>query len=220
VASANDVAGAEVTAPPLARSSIAPKAPVLTRAGWEVSGCRSDGPLRLADLTPLSKVLVRADVGSPAERRLDCGFGRTRRHDPDSLVIGAGPDEWFIWSPAGTRSELAAEIESDRGDDAKLLSVIDVTHGSVVLRLSGANAHRVLEKLCAIDLSDGVTPNESCFRSSVARLRCTVVRDDLGTERSYLIESDRSSGQYLFDAICYAGAEFAIAVDGYPDKEI
>ena len=54
----------------------------------------------------------------------------------------------------------------------------------------------------------------------MARLRCTVARDDLGGERSYLIESDRSSGQYLFDAICDAGAEFAIQVDGYPDKEI
>jgi heterotetrameric sarcosine oxidase gamma subunit len=95
-----------------------------------------------------------------------------------------------------------------------------MTHGSVVLRLSGADAHRVLEKLCAIDLSDRSTPNGSCFRSSVARLRCTVVRDDLGQERSYLIESDRSSGQYLFDAVLDAGAEFAIEVDGYPDKEI
>ena len=167
-------------------------------------------------------------------------------------MIGAGPDEWLILSPAGTPARVVAEIEGAGGSgdadaaraagpaetaeagtaggahegaggapaDAGLLTVIDVTHGSIVLRLTGGDSHRVLEKICAIDLSERVTPDGSSFRSSVARLRCTVVRDDLDAVRSYLIESDRSSGQYLFDAICDAGAEFAIEVDGYPDKEI
>jgi len=172
--------------------------------------------MRLADLTPLAKTLVRGAPGSAAGLRLNCAFGSTRRDADQSLVVGAGPDEWLIFSPAETPAQVAAEHEGA----GELLTVIDMTHGSVALRLSGSDAHRVLEKLCSIDLSDRVTPNGSCFRSSVARLRCTVVRDDLGPERSYLIESDRSSGQYLFDAIRDAGAEFALEVDGYPDKEI
>jgi heterotetrameric sarcosine oxidase gamma subunit len=207
---------------PIARSPVAQKAPVHLQHGWEVSGARSEGPLRLADLTPLDKVLVRAAPASAAGHRLACPFGRTRRDADGSLLIGAGPDEWLVLSPAGRPASLITEIQADETStpDGALVTVIDMTHGSVVLRLSGADSHRVLEKICAIDLSDRVTPVGACFRSSVARLRCTVVRDDLGPERSYLIESDRSSGQYLFDAIRDAGAEFAIEVDGYPDKEI
>lgn len=222
-----------------ARSPISPRGPVRSHHGWEVSGAGGSGPVRLADLTALTKVLVRGAAGSGAARRLDCPFGRTRRDPDGSLVIGAGPDEWLVLSPAGTRAEAVAGLESEGGPggeaaadgqavaageeaagSGELLTVIDVTHGSVVLRLAGGDSARVLEKICAIDLSDRTTPDGSSFRSSVARLRCTVVRDDLGGERSYLIESDRSSGQYLFDAICDAGHEFAIEVTGYPDKEI
>jgi sarcosine oxidase gamma subunit len=183
-------------------------------------------------------MLVRAAPASAAGRRIACAPGSARRDADGSLLIGAGPDEWLILSPAGTRAQLATDLETGRTDaeggavrrspggadtdgaHSELLTVIDMTHASIVLRLAGADSHRLLEKLCAIDLSDRVTPNGSCFRSSVARLRCTVVRDDLDEERSYLIESDRSSGQYFFDALCDAGAEFAIEVDGYPDKEI
>lgn len=207
---------------PIARSPISQTGPVRTHEGWEVSAARSDAALRLADLTPLGKELVRAAASSAAARRLDCPFGATRREPDGSLVLGTGPDEWLILSPAGRRSEVAGELESsfERDRAGELVTVIDLTHGSVVLRLSGERAHRALEKVCAIDFSDRTTPNGSCFRSSVARLRCTVARDDLGTERSYLIESDRSSGQYLFDALREASIEFAIEVDGYLDKEI
>jgi heterotetrameric sarcosine oxidase gamma subunit len=235
---------------PVARSPISQQAPVRSHRGWEVSGARAAGPVRLIDLTPLTKTLVRAAPASDAARRLECRFGRTRRQGDGSLVIGAGPDEWLVLRPAGTdpavtelgnagsvgaaeRAEKAgtAQEGQDAGTAeagggvgapfaAGLVTVIDVTHGSVVLRLAGAESDRVLEKICAIDLSESAAPDGSSFRSSVARLRCTVVRDDLDGVRSYLIESDRSSGQYLFDAIRDAGAEFAIQVDGYPDKEI
>lgn len=206
----------------VARSPIKQTGPTRILAGWEVSAARSDGALRLSDLTALTKEVVRAAPSSAAARRLDCAFGSTRREADGSLVVGAGPDEWLILSPAGRRSAVAGELESafERDREGELVTVIDLTHGSVVLRLTGAEAHRALEKVCAIDFSERVTPNGSCFRSSVARLRCTVARDDLGAERSYVVESDRSSGQYLFDALREASLEFAIEVDGYLEKEI
>lgn len=223
MASTETDAGAPIARSPIARSPIARKAPVRAHAGWEVSAARSEGALRLSDLTPLSKVLVRGAPGSTVGQHVGCAFGSTRRDADGSLVVGTGPDEWLILSPAGSGARVTAALEGTGGAGSAgggLITVIDMTHGSVVLRIAGANAHRVLEKLCAIDLSDRVTPNGSCFSSSVARLRSTVIRDDLGPERSYLIESDRSSGQYLFDAILDAGAELTIDVDGYPEKEI
>jgi sarcosine oxidase, subunit gamma len=43
------------------------------------------------------------------------------------------------------------------------------------------------------------------------------VRDDRGGEISYLLHCERSSGQYLFDALIDAGDEFGIEVDGFVD---
>ena len=72
-------------------------------------------------------------------------------------------------------------------------------------------------KRCAIDFSEAVTPNGAAFRSSVAKLVTDVVRDDRDEEISYLLHCERSSGQYLFDALIDAGDEFGIEVDGFVD---
>jgi heterotetrameric sarcosine oxidase gamma subunit len=202
---------------PIARSPIRQRPPVAEHASWEVSRASATAPLRLADLTPLAKILVRAGPASAAAGVLACEFGHSRRTASGELVIGCGPGEWLLLAPASTHPSLAAQLSPGGGESR---TIIDATHGRVVLRLTGADAARTLEKLCAIDLSDKATPNRAAFRSSVARLACLVVRDDLDGIRSYLICSDRSYGQYLFDALADAGAEYSFEQDGYPDKEI
>ena len=208
---------AETTRTPIARSPIRQRPPIAEHASWEISQASAKAPLRLADLTPLTKILIRADPGSAAASVLACEFGHSRRALSGELIIGSGPGEWLLLAPASTRPPLAAQLSPGGGEFS---TIIDATHGRVVLRLTGADAARTLEKLCAIDLSDKATPNRAAFRSSVARLACLVVRDDLDGVRSYLICSDRSSGQYLFDALADAGAEYSFEQDGYPDKEI
>jgi sarcosine oxidase gamma subunit len=83
------------------------------------------------------------------------------------------------------------------------------------VRLTGEQAPDMLAKVCGIDFSDEVTPDGAAFRSSVAKLVTDVVRDDLDGERSYLLHCERSSGQYLFDALLDAGDEFGIEIDGF-----
>lgn len=205
------------TTAPVARSPIRQAEPVAIHAGWEVSRAVTDAPLRLVDLTPLTKVLVRSRPGSEAAALLACSFGASRRDDGGELVIGSGPDEWLLLAPAGTAPALLGRLPAS---DAEPCTVIDATHGRVVLRLTGEQAADLLSRVCAVDLGEATTPNGAAFRSSVARLACLVVRDDLGEVRSYLVCSDRSSGQYLFDALAESGAEFSLATEGYPDKEI
>jgi heterotetrameric sarcosine oxidase gamma subunit len=200
---------------PVARSPIQPFPPTEVRDGWLVSMRRAHGPLRLADLTPLAKVLVRANPQGRVAASLDVPFGRVRRDQHGVLIIGSGPDEWLLLAPPDTRAVVARRIETTDDDP---VSVIDVTHGRALMRLSGADGHRVLAKVCAIDLSEAVTPNGVAFRSSVAEVATDVVRDDLrgGTEPSYLLHCERSAGQYLFDAVRDAGREFGVQVDGFP----
>lgn len=193
---------------PIARSPITPLPPVTLERGWEVSARRSAAALKLADCSPLSKVLVRSDV----PHLFKVPNGRAARDAHGTLVVGSCPGEWLLLSPPSTGASVARRVEPSSADG--LVTVIDDTHGRALLRMTGAKAAGVLEKICAIDLADRSTPNGSAFRTSIARLVADVVRDDGGTP-SYLIGCERSSGQYLFDTVLDAGDEFGIEVDGF-----
>lgn len=200
---------------PLARSPIAASEPVQVVGGWEVSGRRCGAPLRLADRTPLAKVLLRARRDSPAARAVDVPFRRARRDEYGVLIVGSGPTEWLLLGAAGTAGDVAAGLQAAGGEQA---SIVDLTHGRALVRLTGADAPRLLGKVCAIDLSDAVTPDGAAFRSSVAKVATDVIRDDAGGDRSYLLHCERSTGQYLFDALLDAGQEFGIDVDGFAER--
>jgi heterotetrameric sarcosine oxidase gamma subunit len=200
-------------AEPVARSPISPAPPVTVEYGWEVSARSSDADLRIMDCTPLAKVLVRAAADGGVARALGVPFGRAARDEHGTLVVGSGPGEWLLLDPPGTAAEVAGRVEEM--PDEGLVSVFDATHGRALVRLTGEQAPDMLAKVCGIDFSDEVTPDGAAFRSSVAKLVTDVVRDDLDGERSYLLHCERSSGQYLFDALLDAGDEFGIEIDGF-----
>ena len=202
---------------PVARSPISPAPPVTMEHGWEISASRSDAELRIMDCTPLAKVLVRAPADGEVARTLGVPFGRAARDGHGTLVVGSGPGEWLLLAPPGAQSAVAGRVEEVPEDE--LVSVFDATHGRALMRITGARAVDLLAKVCGVDLSDEVTPDGAAFRSSVAKLVTDVVRDD-GGERSYLLHCERSSGQYLFDALIDAGDEFGIEVEGFVAPEI
>lgn len=203
-------------AAPIARSPIRPIGPAAVRSGWEVSVLRSQAPLRLADRTPLGKVAVRARPDGRVAERLGVPFGRARRDEHGTLVVGSGPGEWLLLAAPGSAGEVASRV--DTADDG-LVTVLDLTHGRALLRLTGPAADQTLSKVCAIDLADAVTPDGAAFRSSVAKLATDVVRDGVGGVRSYLLHCERSCGQYLFDALLDAGREFGVEPDGFTNPE-
>jgi sarcosine oxidase subunit gamma len=198
---------------PVARSPIAPEAPVV-RFGWEVSARAARGDLSLSDETPLAKVAVRAPFGGAAADVLGVGFGRTARTrvDPvgDVLVAGSGPGEWLVLADPGTAPELVGALTRLLEPTGEFVTVVDLTHGRALVRLEGRSSPQVLAKVCGIDLSESVTPDGAALRTSVARVVTDVVRDDRGTTPSYLLHVERSSGQYLADALRDAGAEFGL----------
>jgi sarcosine oxidase, subunit alpha len=92
---------------------------------------------------------------------------------------------------------------------------LNVAHGRALIRITGARAADLLAKVCSVDRSEQVTPDGAAFRGSAAKLVTDVVRDDRNRERQYLLHCERSSGQYLFDALIDAGDEFGIEVEGF-----
>jgi heterotetrameric sarcosine oxidase gamma subunit len=205
-------------AEPVARSPIAPTSPVTVVYGWEISARRSGADLRIMDCTPLAKVLVRASTDGEVARTLGVPFGRAARDEHGTLVVGSGPGEWLLLAPPATNAVVARRVEGI--PDEGLVSVFDATHGRALMRITGERAADLLAKVCGVDFSEEVTPDGAAFRSSVAKLVTDVVRDDRGAERSYLLHCERSSGQYLFDALIDAGDEFGFEVEGFLTPEM
>ncbi len=185
---------------PLARSPIDQADPIEVADGWVVSRKKSSAPLRLADLSQLAKIGVKTQVPP-----FGLSYGRSARQG-DWIVAGSGPDEWTLVGPIGTTFEVATTGFS---------TVIDLTHGRALMRLTGGQSSLVLGKLCPIDLSDRMCPDGAAFRATVANVVTDLIRSDDDGINSYLLHCERSSGQFLFDTLLDAGAEFGIDVEGF-----
>jgi sarcosine oxidase, subunit alpha len=159
-----------------------------------------DAALTLTDHSALAKVAVRGGD-------LDTPLGRADRDQDGNLRARFGPDEWLVVGEPDTGAKLAATLPG---------VAVDLTHGRALLRLTGARAAAVLAAECAIDLADDATPNGAALRTSVAGVVTDIIRDDRDSVRSYLLGCERSSSQYLFDALLDAGAEFDLEPSGDP----
>jgi heterotetrameric sarcosine oxidase gamma subunit len=166
------------------------------------SGCVPEA--KLTDCTDQPLVLVRADPGGALAAVLGVPNGRAARDGDGALVIRTAPDAWLLLAPPGTVTSAIRRIEAL--GEGEFASVFDVTHGHALVRLTGPAAASVLARVCAIDLADAATPDGTAFRSLVAGIAATVVRDDADGERSYLVQCDRSYGQYLVDVLTDAGS--------------
>ena len=198
---------------PLARSPIPTLAPTAIVAGWEVTDRSSDAPLRLADLSPLAKVHVRATEDGALAGVLEVAFLQATRDDHDVLVTGSGPGEWTLIGPAGTAVDIAGRLRALDLDER--VTVVDLTHGRALVRLTGDDAPALLATVCAIDLDDHAMPDGTCLRTSVAKVVTDLVRDDRDGTRSYLLNCERSSGAYLAEQLMQVGEAHGLGVEGF-----
>jgi heterotetrameric sarcosine oxidase gamma subunit len=209
---------------PLSRSPIAPAPPVRVEAGWEVSGGRSDAALTITDCTALAKIHLRAPWNGAMAKALGVPFGRAGRdleggasQDGAWLVVGSGPGEWFVLAPPGAAAAAAGWLGTMATDSApeEFVSVVDLTHGRALMRITGPVAADLLARLCGADLHDDMAPDGAALRSAVAGVATDIIRDDRAGVPSYLLHCERSSGQYLFGALVSAGESLGIGVDGF-----
>ena len=166
-----------------------------------------DAPMTLGDISSMTKLIVRAADGTAATSQMGVPFGASRL-EGDVLISGQRPSEWLLLGPAPAVGALAASL-----DRTGHVSTIDHTHSRAMFRLTGESAASALEKVCGLDWSDAMTPNGAVVSASVAKVTCDIIRNDNKGAPSYLIACDRSFGQYLFDALLDAGAEFGIGVN-------
>jgi heterotetrameric sarcosine oxidase gamma subunit len=176
--------------------------------------------LTITDCTPLAKVHLRAPWNGAMAKALGVPFGRADR-EQGWLVIGSGPGEWFVLAPPGAATAVAGWLGTMAAGSApeEFVSVVDLTHGRALMRITGPGAAGLLARLCGADLHDDMAPAGAALRSAVAGVSTDIVRDDIMNDRawvpSYLLHCERSSGQYLFSALVDAGGPLGIGVDGF-----
>lgn len=123
----------------------------------------------------------------------EVGPGLARRSD-GRLVWSVSPGEWTILGDRPT------------GD------VVDITHVRAMFRLTGESAADLINRLCGLDLSEGMFPDGAAARTLFAGVATEIVRDDQDGTLSYLIVPSSSFGVYIHDVIEDAGPEFGLEV--------
>jgi len=209
---------------PTARSPITSAPPVTVVSGWEVSAKRSSAPLRLIDCTPCRKILIRAGTESAAARTLAVERGRANRDNLQCLIAGIGHEEWLMIGPPGL--SIPSHLTANTDGGSELVTIVDVTHARALMRIVGPDSAKVMAKLSGIDFGDRTTSDNTALRTSAAGLVVEIVRSDLPSPdhdaadlgrmfRSYLVLCERSAGQYLFNTLLDAGAEFGMDIEGF-----
>lgn len=113
----------------------------------------------------------------------DVDLGTARRQG-SSLVLCAAPGELLT---IGERPDVDP--------------VVDLTHVRAAIRLTGERAAWLLSHVCALDLSEAMTPNGAAARTLVAGVATEIVRDDRDGEPSYLLLPSRSFARSVWTAI-------------------
>lgn len=116
----------------------------------------------------------------------------TSKGTADDLVWSVTPGEWTV---LGRRPEAEA---------------VDLTHVRAMLRLTGDDAAKLINRVCGLDLSDGMFPSGAAARTLFAGVATEIVRDDIDDKPSYLIVPSSSFKTYILEVIEDAGAEFGL----------
>lgn len=202
-------------AEPVARGPVRLGAATTRIGDWKVSAQPSTAALTLEDQSALAKIEVRSQANGAVANKLQTQFGRTYQAEGGTLVIGSGPGQWHVISEIGSQASALADLQQLGNDSDELTTAVDLTHGRAMFRLTGDEAAMLLNKLCSLEFADDIVPDSSALRSSVAGVVTDIARNDQSGKRSYLLHCERSSGQYLWDTLLDAGAEYRIESAGF-----
>ena len=184
---------------------------VYTTLEAEVAAARER--IALADEMPNGKLLVEGDQ---AESVLMDAF------DLGSLKINEGRDGiyrlrndlFFISTPPGREVSAQKKLTTASAASEQFVTVTDVTHGRVEIRVIGPDSQALLSKVCGLDFHPSAFPNEAAKQSSLAKTTQLIIRRDIGELPAFSIIGTQSLGPYVWDTMMEAGKEFGIVPIG------
>ena len=167
----------------------------------------------LADETPNGKLLIE---GEGAESVLMDAF------DLGSLKINEGRDGiyrlrndlFFISTPPGREVRTQKKLMTGSAASEQFVTITEVTHGRVEIRVIGTDSQALLSKLCGLDFHSSAFPNETAKQSSLAKTTQLIIRGDIGELPAFSIIGTQSLGPYVWDTMMEAGKEFGLVPIG------
>ncbi len=154
-----------------------------------------EAAVTITDMSHLSKLAVKTTAAHTSGSGPRFG---TSTMAGEALVCATRPDEWMVIGSAEATAAAVTDVDA---------YVIDLTHGRLLVEVAGRGATSALEKVCSIDWTDEMMPDGAVTSASVAKVSCDIIRHDR-EHPAYWIAADRSYGQYLYDALVDAAAEF------------
>jgi len=123
-------------------------------------------------------------------------------HGDAAPGTSSGSGDRLTWSVSP--GEWTALGEKPEGD------VVDLTHVRAMFRLTGEAAAALINRVCGLDLSDGMFPSGAAARTLFAGVATEIVRDDEEGTPSYLVVPSSSFKRYIRDVIEDAGTDLGL----------
>ena len=190
-----------MTADPLTRDPLAPRAADLARIG-DLTG----GEVTAETVPFLAQVSLRLDpaLGDRVPFPLPLE-PNTAWEDGPRAALWLGPDEWLILGPPHAGSEIAAELETALAEVHR--SVVDLSGNRVAIELGGPGRFELLSKGCPIDLHPLAWAAGMCAQTLLAKAQ--VILHERADTTGILVRA--SFAGYLVDWLLAASGEAGVA---------
>ena len=144
-----------------------------------------------------ARFVLRGGAAFVAQCSTKSGFELTQplnraAAEGERASLRLGPDEWLLLAPAAHASELVQRISASSA--AHAYALVDVSHRSATLQLTGPAAVETLASACPLPLSLAHFPLDRCTRTVFARSEVVLWRR--GDDR-FQIEVQRSFVPYV-----------------------
>jgi len=185
-----------------------------TSATEEVERLRTG--VGISDVSPGGKLSLQGDDidrvvtnAFPDLERLDIGVVAIA--DRSNVLARLAHDEYMVI----TGPNLASGAREALGDlDDRCAHLVDVTSAFAGVRIAGPSGRKLLQAVTEIDVSQEALPDMGCVQTSVAGIYGLLLRIDLQEVLSYDLYFARDYGEYMWEALLEAGAEYSVAPFG------
>jgi len=176
------------------------RSPIADRAGNPRA--RPLGPmarfsLRLREAAiPPAAAAIGLDLAQPINRAVS-------REERSALHLG--PDEWLVLAPEEDGEVIAAAL--DRAVSAGEISLVDIGHRQIGIRLEGKDAASMLNAGCPLDLDLAAFPVGMASRTLFVKAEIILWRF---ATTQFHIEVWRSYAPYVWDLLREIGREYPV----------
>ena len=146
--------------------------------------------------------LVQVLVRKGGTKAVEAGLGALK----SARVMQGGPGQFFVQAADWAEGTLAAELKLRLAGKA---SIVDQSHGRVVIRLSGAKARAVLAKGMPLDLHEDIFTVGQSAQTQMAHVGVHITRT--GADE-FEISVFRGFSESLWEWLCTSSAEFGYQV--------